>query len=330
MQLNWWAYLAISFSYQLIYSETIHPVVIIGGGPAAYSAAVCTANAKLAPIVIEGTAPGGQPVKAGEIRNWPGITEINGAELVTNIQEHAKSLGAQIVEAEVIKINLKQKPYEVHTKKQKFLAHTVVIATGSEPVKINCPGEQEYFGKGIIVCAKCDGYLFENKPIVIVGGGYSALRELGLMLKHTKQITLINPDAGLSGPQFLVSFASDPNVTIMHNTEIKRIIGDGEKVTGVEILDKNSNQTKNIPTSGVLVGLGWKPNNALFKNQLSCNQNGEIVVTNNVTTTLPGVYAAGDVASSTKHQLFIAAGRGYEAGMAAEKYLVENELIRRF
>lgn len=327
MQLKWGLYLILSISCQISGSEVVHPIVIIGGGPAAYSAAVCTANAKLTPIVIEGTAPGGQPLKAGAIRNWPGITEINGGELVVNIQEHAKSLGAQIVEAEVIKIDLKQKPYVVHTKQEKFMTHTIVIATGSEPVKINCPGEQEYFGKGIIVCAKCDGYLFENKPVVIVGGGYSALRELGLMLKHTKQITLLNPESSLSGPQFLVSFASDPNVKVMHNVEVKKVIGDGEKVTAVEVLDRTKQTTQTIPASGVLVGLGWKPNNQLFKNQLTCNSNGEITVTNNVFTGLPGVYAAGDVASSTKHQLFIAAGRGYEAGMAAEKYLVEEKLI---
>ncbi len=326
MQFNKLIVIFLGLSSQ-IYGETIHNVIIIGGGPAAYSAAVCTANGKLTPLVIEGSSPGGQPLKAGDIKNWPGMPNINGAELVGNIQEHAKKLGAQIIEDTVTRVDFKQKPYVVYTKKEKFLAHTIIIATGSEPVKLNCPGEKKYFGKGIIVCAQCDGYLFENQPVVIVGGGYSALRELGLMLKHTQQIMLINPDKALSGPQFLINYANDPHVKVLHNTSVKQVIGDGERVTAIEVVDKETNVTQKINANGILIGLGWRPNGTLFKGQLTFNDKGEILVTNNVFTKELGIFAAGDVASSTKHQLFIAAGRGYEAGMAAEKYLVEQGLI---
>ena len=169
-----------------------HKIIIIGGGPAAYAAAVSAANAKIDTLVIEGQEPGGQPIKAGDIKNFPGYKSINGAELVSHMREHAEELGAKMLDAQVVKVDFKKAPFTVWTNQgQTFSANSIIIATGSEPIKLNCPGEDKCWGRGVVVCAKCDGHLFKNKSVVIVGGGYSALREISNLKAHTNKITLI-------------------------------------------------------------------------------------------------------------------------------------------
>ena len=308
----------------------IHKIVIIGGGPAGYSAAVSAANGKLAPIVIEGQEPGGQPVKAGEIKNFPGHKSINGAQLIVNIRDHAEELGTQIIEEVVTKVDFSQKPFKIWTNQsQPILAHAVIIATGSEPIKLNCPGEEQYWGdgKGVMVCAKCDGHLIKDQPVVIVGGGYSALREIGNLKQYTNNITLINSDPKLTGPQFLINKAQEDGVKILNSHTVKQILGDQKHVTGIEVLDQKSNQTRTIPTKGVLIGLGWKPNSQLFKNQLKINSQNQIEVTSETNTSVPGVFASGDVTSTARHQLMMAASSGFAAALDAEKYLRDQNLI---
>lgn len=305
--------------------DKIHKIVIIGGGPAAYSAAVSSANGKLAPIVIEGQNAGGQPIKAGDIKNFPSYKSINGGELVANMKEHAEHLGAIIISEDVTKVDLKSKPFNIQTSTGRhFLAQTVIVATGSEPIKLNCPGEDKCWGKGVIVCAKCDGYLFKNQEVVIIGGDYSALREVGNMKQHTSKITLINPNSKLSGPQFLINQTLNSNIKILNNRDVKQIIEKDGQVTGVQVLDKTNNKTSIIPTNGILVGLGWQPSSQLFTGQLALNNQKQIIVTNDTQASIPGVFAAGDVNSKARHQLFIASASGFTAAMDAEKYLMEH------
>ena len=306
----------------------IHRIVIIGGGPAAYSAAISAGNAKLNPLVIEGNEPGGQPIKAGDIKNFPSYKSINGGELVSSMKEHAEHLGAQALAAQVVKVNLKQTPFKIWTDKGDIItAHTVIIATGSEPIKLNCPGEEKCWGKGVIVCAKCDGHLFTDKEVVIVGGGYSALRELGNITKHTSKVTLVNPDKSLSGPQFLINIAKSSNAKILHNYSIESITEKNGKVIGVVIKNKTTGAKQALPADGVLVGLGWRPSSKIFKGQLKLNSENQIAVTGDANTSVPGVYAAGDVGSKSRHQLFMAASSGFAAAMDAEKYLQKQNLI---
>lgn len=309
-------------------SSKTHKIIIIGGGPAAYAAAVSAANAQIDVLVLEGEEPGGQPVKAGDIKNFPSYKSINGAELVANMREHAEDLGAKIIDAQVTKVDLKNKPFTVWTNQgQIFSSDSIIIATGSEPIKLNCPGEEKCWGKGVVVCAKCDGYLFKDKNIVIVGGGYSALREIGNMKAHTNKITLINPEPKLSGPQFLINQAHAAKVKILNNTTVKQILEKDGHVTGVEIVDNITQSNKIIPTEGVLIGLGWKPSSQLFNGQLKLNQQGQIIVTNDTDTSVPGVFAAGDVTSKARHQLMMAASSGFAAALDAEKYLRDHNLI---
>ena len=309
-------------------STKINKIVIIGGGPAAYSAAVSAANAKLEPIVIEGNEPGGQPIKAGNIKNFPSHKSINGGDLVLNMREHAKDLGAQLIDEQVTKVDFKKNPFTVWTSEgQTILAQTVIIATGSEPIKLNCPGEDKCWGKGVIVCAKCDGYLFKDKSVVIVGGGYSALREVGNLKAHTNNITLINPKEKLSGPQFLINQVNDSKIKILNNYTVKQILEKDGYVTGVEIVNNQTKETQTIDAQGVLIGLGWKPSSQIFKGQVTLDSKQQIIVTNDTDTSVPGVFAAGDVTNKARHQLFIAASSGFTAAMDAEKYLHDRNLI---
>lgn len=309
-------------------SNKTHKIIIVGGGPAAYAAAVSAANAQIDVLVIEGEEPGGQPIKAGDIKNFPSYKSINGAELVVNMREHAEELGAKIIDAQVTKVDLKNRPFTVWTNQgQTFSTDTIIIATGSEPIKLNCPGEDKCWGKGVVVCAKCDGYLFKDKNVVIVGGGYSALREIGNMKAHTSKITLVNPETKLSGPQFLINQARDAKVEILNNYTVKQILEKDGHVTGVEIVDNATQATKIIPAEGVLIGLGWTPSSQLFTGQLTLNDKKQIVVTNDTETSIRGVYAAGDVTNKARHQLFMAASSGFAAAMDAEKYLREHNLI---
>ena len=309
-------------------SSKTHKIIIIGGGPAAYSAAVSAANAQIDVLVIEGEEPGGQPIKAGDIKNFPSYKSVNGADLVVNMREHAEELGAKMIDAQVTKVDLKNRPFTIWTnQEQTFSADSIIIATGSEPIKLNCPGEDKCWGKGVVVCAKCDGYLFKDKNVVIVGGGYSALREIGNMKAHTNHITLINPEAKLSGPQFLINQAHQAQVAILNNTTVQQILEKDGHVTGVEVIDNATKTTKIIPAEGVLIGLGWTPSSKLFTGQLVLNDKDQIVVTNDTSTSIPGVFAAGDVTDKARHQLFMAASSGFAAAMDAEKYLREHNLI---
>lgn len=308
--------------------EPIHKIIIIGGGPAGYAAAVAAANGKIDTLVIEGEQPGGQPTKAGDIKNFPSYKSINGGELVANMRDHAEELGAKMIEVQATKVDFSTQPFKVWTDTNvPLLAHAVIIATGSAPIKLNCPGEDKYWGKGVVVCAKCDGYLFKDKPIVIVGGGYSALREVGNLEPHTRKITIINPDTKLTGPQFLINKVQTLGVKVLQNYEVKQILGTDSEITGIEVLDKSSGKTSIIPTQGVLVGLGWRPNIDLFKGKLKLNPQNQIVITNDTETSIPGVFAAGDVTSKGRHQLFMAASAGFAAAMDAEKYLREKNII---
>lgn len=305
-----------------------HQIIIIGGGPAAYSAAISAANAKIDTVVFEGIEPGGQPLKAGEIKNFPSYKSINGAELVANMREQAEDLGAKLIDAQVTKVDLKNKPFTIWTNRGEiFSANSVIIATGSEPIKLNCPGEEQCWGKGVVVCAKCDGHLFKDKNVIIVGGGYSALRELSNLKAHTNKITIVNPETKLSGPQFLINQAHDAKIEILNNTTVKQILETDGHVTGIEIIDNNTKTTKTIPADGVLIGLGWKPSSSLFASQLALDTKNQIVVTNETNTSISGVYAAGDVTNKARHQLFMAASSGFAAAMDAEKYLREKGLI---
>lgn len=302
-----------------------HKIVIIGGGSAGLSAAVYAARAKLNPIIIQGEFPGGQLNKASYIENWPGKKTILGPELAKEIKTQATDLGTTILSTSATKVDFTKNPFEIWTNdNQQIFANTVIVATGAKPTKLNCPGEEQYLGKGVAVCATCDAPLFKNKNVVVIGGNYSALREIDILTKYTDKITVINKKTAISGPLSLIHRMNDnPNIKFMNNCIAQEIQGDENWVKGVQIFNKTKNQKETIPAEGVFVSVGWEPSSSIFEGQLALDSKKQIKVNNNTQTSVEGVYAAGDVTNNTYHQAPVASAFGYMAAMDAEKHLTK-------
>jgi len=302
------------------------PLVIIGSGPAGLGAATYAGQAAIKTLVIEGKMPGGYPTKAGTIYNYPSYKEIEGHEIYTKIKAQAESKNIEFKSGHVAKVNLSYRPFIISLKdNSEIQASAIIISTGSKPVKTGVPGEKEYFGKGVAYCANCDGPMFKDKHIAVIGGGYGALRETGQLTKFAKQITLVNPNKNLRGPEMLIARAKSPKVTIKNNYKLKEIAGNGVKITGIKVSSSNgdSKGTSSIPVDGVFIALGQRPNTNLFKDKLKLNSKNEIVITNCKTqgTSIEGVFAAGDVSDRSQHQIITGVGEGYRAALSAEKYL---------
>ena len=309
------------------------PLVIIGSGPAGLGAATYAGQAAIKTLVIEGNMPGGYPTKAGTIYNYPSYKEIEGHELYTKIRAQAESKHIEFKSGQVTKVNLNSKPFVISLKDNSPIqASAIIITTGSKPIKTGVPGEKEYFGKGIAYCATCDGPMFKDQHVAVIGGGYSALREVGQLTKFAKQITLVNPNKNLRGPEMLIARANSSKVTIKHNHKLLEIAGNGGKVTGIKVSNSNgdSKEANSIPVDGVFIALGQRPNTSLFAGQLKLNPKKEIIITNCKTqgTSIEGVFAAGDVSDRSQHQIVTGVGEGYRAALSAEKYLKKINALK--
>ncbi len=297
-------------------------MAIIGGGPAGLCAAIYAGRAKLKPIVIEGESPGGQLMKASNVENWPDFNAVLGIKLASDIREHAQNLGTTFKPYSVVDVNFTKQPFILKLNNGEIIkAKSVIIATGSKQKKLNIPGEQTYLGRGVAVCAACDAPLFEHKRVVLVGGGISSLRELGIIRKYTDKVTIINEFPSLQGPRMLLNYAESPTIKILNNTQVVEIIGNDQGVTGVNVINKNTKEKSTIPTDGVFIAIGWHAASDLFEGKLELDEKKQIKVHNNTYTSIPGVFAAGDVTNNTYHQLLPAAAFGYMAAMDAEKYV---------
>lgn len=305
-----------------------YSVVIIGGGLAGHSAALYLSRAKTDHALIEGESMhlGGQMIKA-IYENIPGYEKIMGVDYFMNIQSQLKKLGQTIfISDTALSIAKDGKHFTIDLSSgKKIQARTIVIATGAQPNKLGVEGEEKYLGKGVAVCALCDAAAFKDKRVVIIGGGYEALRELGLISKYTQLITIVNKSLDISGPKMLKNFADEnKKLKILHNTTAIDIIGNGEEVTGVKVRHNDTQQEETIPTDGVFIAIGWMPATKEYKTIVAMNRKGEII-TNNTATDVPGIFAAGDCSSESYHQALIAAAQGYEAAMNAEKYNCNKE-----
>lgn len=308
-------------------SQEVNNIVIIGGGPSALSAGISTSRAELNPLIIEGEP--GQLTKASLIENMPGIEPILGYDLAEKMHEQAKQLGARFLKSEVTKIDFSKKPFKLWTKGDELiLANSVIIATGAIKTKLNCVGEDKYENKGVALCATCDGPLFKDKNIVLIGGDYSALREALILSKFTKNLKIINKGPKLKGPNSLLRpVLKNPNIKILNNRMAIEIIGNDEQATGVKVLNTANQKKEIIPSDVIFIATNWIPATDLFKNKLELDFKGRIKVRNNTETSIPGIFAAGDVTTNSYHQVPVASAFGYMAGMDAEKYLMQNNLF---
>jgi thioredoxin reductase (NADPH) len=302
----------------------VHNIIIIGSGPAGLTAALYTARANLSPLVIEGSQPGGQLIGTTAVENWPGTPSIMGPQLVIDMKKHAQQWGAQFLTESATAIRGAQPPFTVATDTQKtFLAKALIIATGTSPNLLKCPGEQEYWGKGVTTCAICDGVFYKDKKVIIAGGGDSAMENASFLRKFTNDITIIQIHEKLTASYVMQQrVIGDPAIKIIYSSSITEIKGDGNHVTQVTVTNKETNESSTLDADGVFISIGAKPNTGIVENLLDLDSHGYIKVHGDTSlTSIPGIFVAGDVHDYKYKQAITAAGAGCKAALDAERYL---------
>lgn len=310
-------------------TSSIHAVVIIGSGPAGLTAALYTGRAFLKPIVLEGAQPGGQLMGTTAVENWPGTQSIMGPQLMMDMREHARHFDAQILSESATKIDVSTRPFTVTTSRGKELkTHTIIVATGASPNKLGCPGEADYWGKGVTVCAVCDGAFYPGKKAIIVGGGDTAMEDASFMTKFTNDITIVHIlDKLTASPAMQQRVLNNPNIKIIYNSSISSIEGNGAHVTGVTIENKKTGVKEHKAADVLFLAIGQKPNTALFKDQLELDALGYIELKDHTKTSVEGVFVAGDVADYRYRQAIVSAGSGCRAALDCQRYLEAKNLI---
>jgi thioredoxin reductase (NADPH) len=304
-------------------SQQVHKLIIIGAAPAGLTAAVYAARARLAPLVISGPKPGGQLMGTTAIENWPGNISILGPELMLNMRQHAAHFGTQFLDETVTKVDFSQSPLTLWTNHNTVLkADSVIIATGANSRTLNCPGEQEYWGKGVTTCAICDGAFYVNVPVVIIGGGDTSMESALFMLKFTDQITIVQNLAHLTASKIMQErVLNHPKIKIIYHSLVTKIMGNQTHVTSLEIQDQNTQAAQILETRAVFTAIGFIPNTKIFAGQIKLDQWGYISTTEEIKTNIPGIFAAGDVIDFKYRQAITAAGSGCMAALEAERYL---------
>ena len=305
----------------------VHNVIIVGSGPAGYTAALYNARARLEPVVFAGFQPGGQLMITTDVENYPGFPDgIMGPEMMEMFRKQAERFGAKVHEQNVDRVDFSGQPLKVWTDDgQEHHAKTVIIATGASAKWIGLPGEQKYGGFGVSACATCDGFFFRNKVVAVVGGGDTAMEEAHYLTRHASKVYLIHRRDSFRASQVMQQrVMHDPKIEILYNTAVTDIHGEEEphKVTGIELRDTVTMEKRDLNVDGLFVAIGHKPNSDLFKDVLDMDEVGYLLVEPGTTRTkVPGVFAAGDVADPVYRQAVTAAGSGCAAAIDAERYL---------
>lgn len=300
-----------------------NPLIIIGSGPAGLTAGIYAARYKLNPLIVEGKKPGGQLMGTTCVTNWPGELNILGPELMMKIKQHALKSGCLLLSETVSALDLSKKPFSLVThRNNKFLADSLIIATGSVPRLLNCKGESQYWGKGVTSCAVCDAVFYPDKEVVIVGGGDSAMEYVFALAKYTIKITLVHILDKLTASPILQQRLKDyPFVKIIYESTISEIVGLGEHVTGVVVMNQLTKKLSQLSCEGVFLAIGLKPNTEFVKDQLDLDGRGYIKVVDHTQTSKTGVFAAGDVIDRRYRQAITSAGSGCMAAIDVQKYL---------
>jgi thioredoxin reductase (NADPH) len=304
-----------------------HRVVILGSGPAGLTAALYSARADLAPLVLEGNQPGGQLTITTDVENFPGFPEgMLGPELVDRMREQARRFGAQVKFEAAVEVELSKRPFTIRTDETTYRSDAVIIATGATAKLAGLPSERELMGYGLSACATCDGFFFRDKEVVVLGGGDSAMEEAIYLTKFASKVTVIHRRHELRASKIMQdrAFAS-PKIAWIWNTVVTDLVGTREGgVTAVKLHNKKTGLDSEYPTQGVFYAIGHQPNTALFAGQVEMNDMGYIRVQEPTSkTNLPGVFASGDAMDPFYRQAITAAGTGCRAALDAERWLEE-------
>jgi len=307
-----------------------YDVLIIGSGPAGYTAGVYTSRAKLATLIISGTLPGGQLMTTSEVENYPGFPNgIFGPELMMNMRQQAERFGASIVDDEVIKVDFKKRPFMITTHSETYTAEAVIVCTGASPRKLGIEAEQQFGGRGVSYCATCDGPFFKGEDIVVVGGGDTALEEATFLTKFGKSVKIVHRRDSLRASKILQDKAlENPKIEFMWNNVVSDIKGD-KKVNTVLVRDIKTGKEKTIKAGGLFVAIGHEPNTSIFQGHLELDDKGYMVLKDHTKTSVEGVFAAGDVHDHRYRQAVTAAGFGCMAAIDVERWLSEKKLRRQ-
>ena len=305
-------------------------LLIIGSGPAGYTAAVYGSRALLEPILVQGIQPGGQLTITTEVENWPGVKEIQGPDLMTNLEDHAKVAGTNIINDTIVNLDLKKYPFiAISDTGNQYEADSIVLATGAQAKWLGLESEDKYKGFGVSACATCDGFFFRNEIIVVIGGGNTAVEEALFLTKFAKKVFLIHRRDTLRAEKILQErLFKNPKVELIWNSVLKEIIGieNPLSVEGIKIKNLQNNKEIEIPCKGVFIAIGHAPSNELIIDQLQTHNGGYVVTKPNSTeTSVPGVFAAGDITDFKYRQAVTAAGMGCMAALEVEKFLSEKK-----
>ncbi len=302
-------------------------VLIIGSGPAGFTAAIYASRASLTTLVLEGEQPGGQLTTTTEVENFPGFPEgIQGPQLMNNMREQAKRFGAQTKFEHVTKVDFSNTPFKVWVGDTLYESKSIIISTGARARYLGLPSEERLKGKGVSACATCDGFFFKDKEIIVVGGGDSAMEEANFLTRFASKVTLINRTENFrASPIMLERIKKNEKIILIANKQIAEVLGE-EKVTGVRLKDSTSGEESELSADGMFLAIGHVPNTELFKEMLDCDKAGYLqTVPGTTKTQIEGVFAAGDVQDTVYRQGITAAGTGCMAALEAQKYLEHKE-----
>lgn len=301
----------------------MHHVVIIGSGPAGLTAAIYAARANLSPLLIEGWQSGGQLTTTTEVENYPGFSKgIMGPELMKEMRAQAERFGTEFLTGDVSAVNLSQRPFRLTIDgEQTVEAATLILATGAAPIRLGLPNEQRLTGYGVSTCATCDGYFFRGQDLVVVGGGDSAVEEATFLTKFARTVTVVHRRDKLRASKIMQDRAlKNEKISFAWNSVVEDILGK-DVVTGVRLKNIVTGASTELACAGVFVAIGHRPNTDLFKGQLEMDEKGYVLTSRGTTTSVAGVFAAGDVQDTKYRQAITAAGSGCMAAIDAERSL---------
>jgi thioredoxin reductase (NADPH) len=298
-------------------------LLILGSGAAGLTAAIYAARANLAPLVLEGIQPGGQLTITTEVENFPGFRDaIMGPALMEEMRAQAARFGTEFHPGEAERVDLGSHPFTVESEGRTFRARTLIVATGASAKLLGIPSEDRFLGHGLSACATCDGFFFKGKRVMVIGGGDTAMEEAHFLTKFATHVTIVHRRDTLRASKIMQERArANPKISFIWDSEVQEIVGEGGKVTGIDLLHRKTGVVTRHDIDGIFIGIGHQPNTRVFEGQLPMDPSGYLITHQGTATAVPGVFAAGDVQDRVYRQAVTAAGSGCMAALDAERYL---------